>query len=76
MNIEDLNENIEEKYAIYFDAMIKGKVYFMKEKLTPINYILNLNIEFNNCFISIAPYGGLVSFCKKSKVLIAKTSNP
>jgi len=76
MNMEDLNENIEEKYAIYFDAMIKGKVYFMKEKLTPINYILNLNIEFNNCFISIAPYGGLVSFCKKSKVLIAKTSNP
>ena len=31
MNVEELNENLEEKYEIYFDQMIKGKVYFIKE---------------------------------------------
>ncbi len=74
--MEDLGENLEEKYAIYFDQMIKGKAYFIKEEFTRVNYILNLKIEFENCFTSMAPYGGFVAFCRKPKVLIVNTLNP
>ena len=76
MNMEDLNENLEEKYAIYFDQMIKGKIYFIKEQFTPVNYILNLKIEFENCYTSMAPCGGFVAFCRKPKVILLNASNP
>ena len=73
--MEDQYENIE-NYATLFDSMEEGKMYFMKEELTEVNYRPHLKIEFENCYSSIAKNGGLVAFCKKPKILIMDNANP
>ena len=73
--MEDQLDNIE-NYATYFDKIKEGKMYFMKEEITQVHYILHLKIEFENCFTSIAKNGGLVAFCRKPKIFIMDNLNP
>ena len=73
--MEDQLDNIE-NYATSFDKIKEGKMYFMKEEITQVHYILHLKIEFENCFTSIAKNGGLVAFCRKPKIFIMDNLNP
>ena len=72
----ELEENIEEKYAIYFDEMVKGKAYFIKEEFTEIHPEEHFSFKFEDIYTSIAKNGGLIALCKKPNTIVFGHSNP
>ena len=73
--MEDQTENIE-NIATSFDKIDDGKMFFMKEELSEVQYEPRIKIEFENCYTAMAKNGGLIAYCKKPKVFIMDSHNP